>query len=441
MWKPQLENGKIRFRQIVDQIVTDIAAGTLQAGDRLPPQRELATSLNVKLSTVSRAYQEAARQRLVGGEVGRGTYVLKPGLDANLFAAPPAAPPVYDLTTAVPAAPPGDDSLAASLASLTPRDHAQLAGYPQQRLIERTRLAICDWLAWRGMERRPRIIVPCAGAHAALQALLLEKTRPGDPILVESFTFPGIKMVAKQLRLRLVPIEQDGEGVTPEGLDAAAGGSAARIAILVPTLQNPTGAVMGEARRRAVAAVAARHDLTVIEDDVYGPLGALPPLSGELGRRGVIVSSLSQTVLPGLRFGFVAGDDPDLEKLQESLPLTTWLMSPFSMLIGAKWIDSGVAQARVEWQRTEIAARWRQMLALLGPTDQLPAPHAWLRVKGDPDEMVDRCRAAGVGVVPAGMFAVGRKSAARIRICLTAAATRNDLGEALRILAGLGIRA
>lgn len=440
MWKPQLENGNVRFRQIVDQLITDIAAGRLQAGDRLPPQRELATSLNVKLSTVSRAYQEAARQRLVGGEVGRGTYVLGAGADATMFASRAPAPPVYDLSTTVPAAPPGDDALAVALAGLTPRDHADLAGYPPPRLIERTRLAIGDWLAWRGMERRPQIIVPCAGAHAALQALLLEKTRPGDPILVESFTFPGIMILAKQLRLRLVPVDQDGEGVTPEGLDAAAGGSAARIAILVPTLQNPTGAVMSEQRRRAVAAVAERHDLTVVEDDVYGPLGDLPPLSRDLGPRGIIISGLSQSVLPGLRFGFVAGDDRGLEKLQESLPLTTWLMSPFSMLIGSKWIDSGVAQERVEWQRTEIAARWRQMLAMLGPTDQPPAPHAWLRVAGDPDEMVARCRTAGVGVVSAGMFAAGRKSTARIRICLTAAATRNDLAEALRILAGLGIR-
>lgn len=440
MWKPQLENGDVRYRQIVDRLVSDIMAGTLRPGDRLPAQRELATALNVKLSTVSRAYQEAARQRLVGGEVGRGTYVLGSGAEAPIFASQLPAPPVYDLSTTVPAAPPGDDALAAALAALTPRDHADLAGYPPPRLVERTRRAIADWLAWRGMERQPKVIVPCAGAHAALQALLLEKTRPGDPILVESFTFPGIKILARQLRLRLVPVEQDGEGVTPAGLEAAAGGSAARIAILVPTLQNPTGAVMSEQRRRAVAAVAARHDLTVVEDDVYGPLGDLPPLSRDLGPRGVIVSGLSQSVLPGLRFGFVAGDDGSLGKLQENLHLTTWLMAPFSMLIGSNWIDSGFARQRVEWQRTEIAARWRQMLAALGPSDQPPAPHAWLRVDDDPEAAVGRCRAAGVGVVSASTFAAGRRSAPRIRICLTAPATRNDLGEALRILAGLGIR-
>ena len=69
-----------KYLAVADAIAEDISAGRLQPGTKLPPQRDLAWRLGVTVGTVSRAYTEAERQGLVRGEVGRGTYVLKPGL-------------------------------------------------------------------------------------------------------------------------------------------------------------------------------------------------------------------------------------------------------------------------------------------------------------------------------------------------------------------------
>lgn len=77
MWVPQLsEFSQPMYLSIADALARDISNGVLNEGDRLPTLRELATTLNVTPGTISRAYSEAHRRRLVQGEVGRGTYVL-----------------------------------------------------------------------------------------------------------------------------------------------------------------------------------------------------------------------------------------------------------------------------------------------------------------------------------------------------------------------------
>ena len=440
MWKPTLPEGNVRFRTIVDVLSRDIENGTLRAGDRLPPQRELAFALGVNLSTVSRAYQEAARRHLIGGEVGRGTYVLASSSEAKLFALKQSSRRSIDLSTNVPAPLEDDDVLVETMTRIGAAERRDITRYHRPELIERSRKAIVSWLQWRGLEERPKTIVPCAGAHAALQALLLEKTRPGDPVLVESFTFPGMKVLAKQLRLRLIPVETDIDGVIPEALEAAIGGSAARIAVLVPNLQNPTGAVMNDRRRREIAAIVERENVVVVEDDAYGSFAGRPPLARDLGGRGIVVSSLSKTVMPGLRFGFVAGSDEALEALHEGLHLTSWLMSPWSMLVGSTWIEDGTAFERADRQRAIIAERWERMVKVLGPSGQIPSPHVWLRVDDDAETAASRCHEKGVEVVAADLFASGRKTVPRIRACLTAAETLEDLDVALAVLAEIGAR-
>src|SRR5579883_2072988 len=67
-----------RYRAISEALAADIARSVLPPGTRLPTQRDLAWRLGVTVGTVSRAYAEAERRGLIGGEVGRGTYVRTP---------------------------------------------------------------------------------------------------------------------------------------------------------------------------------------------------------------------------------------------------------------------------------------------------------------------------------------------------------------------------
>jgi hypothetical protein len=74
-WKPNLEEATgPAYLAIADSLAESIAKGSLRVGDRLPPQRALAATLQIDFTTVSRGYAEAQRRGLIEARVGRGTY-------------------------------------------------------------------------------------------------------------------------------------------------------------------------------------------------------------------------------------------------------------------------------------------------------------------------------------------------------------------------------
>lgn len=201
-WLPDLSGrNRVKYLALVEAIADAVAAGDLKPGDRLPAHRDLAWRLGVNTSTITQAYREAARRHLVVGEVGRGTYVLADSAEATLFAlkAPEQgeAVDVIDLSTNVPAADPEDTALADSMtALLRTGETAVLAGYHPPALLRRAAAAGSRWLAERGLPARASDVIPCAGAQQGLLAVLLALAGPGETVLVEALTFPGMKALA-----------------------------------------------------------------------------------------------------------------------------------------------------------------------------------------------------------------------------------------------------
>ncbi len=434
------ERGLPLFKALAEAIGGAIAEGRLRPGDRLPTHRALAYELGVTTSTVTEAYREAARRRLVSGEVGRGTFVLAESREAELFAlGRRSTAERIDLSTNVPADLAGE-AIEAHLRAL-PGDLLRRAGhYPGADDLARARLAIAQFAQGRGLSLRPAEIVPCAGAQQALTVALLGLAGRGRDVLCEALAAPGIKAVARSLGLRLHPVPIDREGVEPEALRRAARASGAKVVVLVPALHNPTGAVMGPERRRAVAGAIRELDLSLIEDDVYGPLVDAPTLAAECWDRAVIASSLSKSVAPGLRFGWLAGGHPVLPELSRDIHLTAWSVAPIASALAVSLIESGAAGDLVRRQREEIAARHRLALATLGRgrgSGGMPGPHLWWGVTGCADKAAAAAGALGVDIVPGSTFAVGRAGSDHVRLCLTSVATRARLKEGLERLAGL----
>jgi DNA-binding transcriptional MocR family regulator len=263
-------------------------------------------------------------------------------------------------------------------------------------------------------------------------ALLALAARSKD-VLCEEATAPGVKAAARSLGLRLHPVAMVGQGIDPDALERAARASGARIVVLVPALQNPTGACMGEARRRAVAGVIRREGLSLVEDDVYGALQDEPTLSAEVWDRAVLVSGLSKTVAPGLRFGWLAGGHPALGEIARDIHLTAWSLAPLAAMLAVSLVESGDAGALVARQRDEIAARRRLAAKALGRArvEGYPAPHLWLPVAGGAEPAARAAAALGVDVVAGDVFAVRRLATGHLRLCLTAPPSRATLAEAL----------
>ena len=264
-----------------------------------------------------------------------------------------------------------------------------------------------------------------------------------EEVLCEALVYPGLNAVARHLRRRLHPIPMDGEGLLPGPFAQACRGGA-RLAVVSPTLHNPTTTTMSLERRRQLVAIARRWNVTIVEEDVYGLLDeeSPPPLAALAPERVIYLTGLSKTVAPGLRIGYLVFP-PDLRgRLRDTEHHTTWYVSPLSTALASRWLEDGTAWRRLLAQRSELAARHRLCARHLGAFDWRGTPrcpHVWLAAPpGGSESFTKRALAAGVVVVPASVFAAGRSVAEDgIRVSIGAAADRGTLAEGLARLARL----
>ena len=134
----------------------------------------------------------------------------------------------------------------------------------------RDRAAAASWLAPR-LDAAPDRIVIGNGTQALLR-LLFEQIAMPPVVLTEALSYGVIKEIARLAHVELAAVDIDSEGLIPEALDALAARTGARILYCNPTAHNPTTAIMPAPRRRVIGDIARRRGLTIIEDDVLGPL-------------------------------------------------------------------------------------------------------------------------------------------------------------------------
>ncbi|WP_407191706.1 aminotransferase class I/II-fold pyridoxal phosphate-dependent enzyme [Citrobacter amalonaticus] len=114
-----------------------------------------------------------------------------------------------------------------------------------------------------------------------------------------------MKSAARHLHLPLHGIMLDEQGIIPDEFDRMIRTTGARVVVLTPSLQNPTGAIMGLRRCSEIAGIINKYQIIMIEDDVYGGLIEQSPLSVLVPDRSVFISSFSKTVAAGLRLGYI----------------------------------------------------------------------------------------------------------------------------------------
>ncbi len=273
-----------RYLAIAEAISSDIAAGRLAPGDRLPPQRELAQRLSLDFTTVARGYVEASKRGLVESVVGRGTFVRRaamvrgepaPGRSRADFAM--NMPPEPEDPALIARMREGYASVAADLESLL--RYQGFGGSPADRD------AASAWLGRRALVPAQERIFVTPGAHPAMVGIFSLLAKAGETVLCEAITYPGVRSIAAQLGLQLVGIEMDQNGVIPEALEEGVRIHAPKAIYLNPTLQNPTTITIPERRRAEICTIARKHGVMIVEDDAYGfiqthgpaPLAAIAP--------------------------------------------------------------------------------------------------------------------------------------------------------------------
>jgi DNA-binding transcriptional MocR family regulator len=444
-WLPDLaERSKPAYLAIVDSIAAAVRSGRLLPGERLPTQRGLAAQLELDYTTVARAYGEARRRGLIEPAVGRGTFVRHP--KGGPARGDGVAAPV-DLSMNLPPEP-DDPALLERMRQGI--GHLQQLGdlrallrYQEFGGSPNDREAGIRWLAPRIGETAPDRLLVCPGAQSAILAALATLARPGDVVCTEALTYPGFRAQAAHCGVTLEGLPGDGAGIDPDAFAAACRSRAPKALYCNPTLQNPTTTTISEARRHAIAAVARRHGVAIIEDDAYGRLALAPPpafavLAPELT---FYISGMAKCVASGLRIAYiVAPDGRQSARLAETFHATTVMAAPLMAALATRWIADGTADAALAAIRRETMARQRLAAGLLDPAwmqTQPEALHFWLRLPAPWSRgvLLQHLRSAGIGVVVSDAFTVSGPPPEAARVCLGGPAGRAELKRALEILA------
>lgn len=371
-WLPDLESrtGPLYCR-IADGIEQAITEGTLAAGAKLPPQRNLAFDLGVTIGTVSRAYALARERGLVAGEIGRGTYV-------NALSGDGPAPLAADDVASGKGVPFRADGAGAMIrldstaapdvgqAAVIERLLGEIARRHPGELLDYIRHvpdtweeAGQHWLATAGWRPERADIVPTLGVHAAAMAIIAAVTAPGDRIAMEQLTYASVARGATVMGRRVVAVAADSDGFDPAEFEAVCAQQHPRLAFLSSAVANPTGVTMPAGRRATIGEIANRYNVWLIDDMIYDSLTRheIPPIAAFAPDRTFTIGGLSKSVAAGVRGGWAACPPHMAERVLVAQKLITG-GKPFLMAeLAARLVLSGEADLIRDSVREEIAAR------------------------------------------------------------------------------------
>ena len=429
------------YVELASEFEARIRSGVLPPGSQLPAQRDLAGERRLNVSTVTRAYRELQKQNLVIGSTRRGTIVTGRGLMPRVEREGSAG--TIDLTVNRPATDEFQNRLAASL-PLVAKDprFGGMQDYQPPEGPSWAREAGRRWIALNGFEPSTDDIVVTSGAQHALLAVISGLINPGDTIVSDRLTYYGLKALAQMYRFTIVGVGGDEEGMSARELEKVCRQTQIRAVFVVPSMHNPTVVTMSEQRRRQIAEIAERHDLLIIEDDVYGPMlgSRLPAISTMAPARTYYIAALSKAIAPGLRVGWLATPSGKALMMAEAIRTTAWMPAPLPLLVASRWLEDGTAMTIMKAQLAELKARHALVATMLGGCDfrsdprcmfiwlQLPAP--WLA-----EDFTANLRAYGVAVLTSSAFACDRQPVEHaVRINVGGAGSRDELATALRIV-------
>jgi len=451
-------NGRDSSAPLYEQVAVEISGlieqGTFRAGDRVPSIRQLSQRFAVSINTIMQAYAQLEDRRLIEARPQSGYYVLarapeigEPELPASATIVP-ATVAISDLCQQVlrnmmnsnllplfcsiphPRHMPVD-KLNRLLASESRRFPEQSVSYQMPPGCERLRVQIARRSLMAGVSAGPDEVLITSGCVEAVLLALRATCRAGDTIAVESpFYFNFLQLIAdlglKALEIPATPRE----GISIEALRYAIEQNRVKACLLIPNFSNPLGSLMPDERKRELVDLLGRHEIPLIEDDIYGDLAfgnKRPAAAKSFDRKGLVIycSSFSKTLAPGYRVGWtIAGRfQPEMERLKMMMNLAS--ASPPQLAI-AEFLATGGYDHHLRSIRRIYASNLSHMADAV--SRYFPAGTRMTRPGGGYMlwvEMPDSCCAIqlyqqalsrGISIAPGPIFSLADKYRSHIRL-------------------------
>lgn len=445
---------EIRYQQLADELSHSIRNGSFQAGDRLPGVRRQSRARGVSITTVIAAYRVLEDRGLIEVRDRSGFYVkTKPQIKVpaprilvtTMRPAPVTGqemvlqlikaandPAIVQLGAAVPA--PEFLPTAAIERALTraARHHrVRAANYEFSPGAPELRRQIARRLAEGGCPQDPDNLVITNGCQEALSLALRAVTRPGDLVALESPTFYGLLQVVESLGLEALEIPTHPQtGMSLEALELALSRWPVKACVATPNFSNPLGGCMPDDNKHQLVRMLAAREIPLIEDDIYGDLSFTqrrPSLCKSLAANGdvILCSSVSKTLSPGLRVGWIAPGrfQEQVEYMKYVLNLAT---PTVPQLVVAELLESGQYERHLRRVRQEYAqavARMTEAVIHYFPAGtKITRPQGgfvvWLELpeRVDSFDLARRALAQGVSIAPGPIFSASQKFRHFIRL-------------------------
>lgn len=382
MWKP-IHNTSISLQhQIINWMTEQIQLGNWGVGTKLPTQRQLAMQFEVNRSTIQQALEELKADGILEAKIGAGTFVANNSW--NLLAKKPQPNwqryidtsihkpndrtiqliNEYEQDSSIIRLGTGELSpkllptkkLTESLQKLT--FHEKDIGYSSPQGSDELRMAICQYVKKRGITTTPDNILIVSGALQALQLMALGLFESGSIVFQDSCSYLNSIHPFQSFGMRMKSIKRD------ESLEKTLCSfkkNRQSIYYTVPTLHNPTGTVWTAKEKQNFYEMCKSLRIPIIEDDVYAELLFDTPLPSikSLDSSGQVlyVSSVSKTLSPGLRIGWVIGPTPVIKRLADIKMQMDYGSSAISQKIVTYWLTSGLYEKHLAELGSQLKIR------------------------------------------------------------------------------------
>jgi len=392
-WKPTKANGPL-YKQIADYIRKKIGNGEWPVGSRIPSERALAQAFGVNRSTVVTALAELTAEGLLMGNSGSGTRVINntwtlmasgspPDWDSYVKAGihQPNLPTIQEINQAEFL--PGIVRLGTGEPSfeLYPGEKMQRIlhnvsakvdslGYLEPKGLLYLREQICSLVKKRGINASPASILIVSGALQALQLISVGILQRGSTVLMEKPSYLQSLHVFQSAGMQLVGLPMDEQGLMMSALLHCTRQQRGTILYTIPSFHNPTGIVMTAQRRHQLLSLCEKEQLPIIEDDVYRDLWldetAPPPLKAD-DKNGLVLylGSMSKSLSPGLRIGWLIGPEPVVNRLADLKMQMDYGASSLSQWAVAEFLTSGLYEEHLQDARESLRKRRETALAAL----------------------------------------------------------------------------
>jgi 2-aminoadipate transaminase len=445
------------YRQLYSHIRGLIDKGLLADGTKLPPTRELSETLGINRATVASAYRLLEEEGLLRGHVGRGSYINAPSQPSEpIGVTAPAVEAAISFTTARPSEElfPVEEFRQCAREVL---DHADLAsilqlGSPLGFAPLRDHLR--EELRRTGALQSSDDVMITSGCQQALDLVRRTLIAPGELAVVEEPVYPGLREIFHRAGIRLAGIRMTTGGIDLQQLQVQLRRERARLLVVTPDFQNPTGCTMPFDQRQRLLDIAAQAGVTIIEISAYSALryhGEPVPSLKELdrGHRVIQLGSYSKIAFPGLRIGWIVAARDAIEKLSEAKHWTDLHSEQLSQAVLLRFSESGRLEAHR--RRVITAGRERLVVTLEALRRQMPqgtthtepvgGMNVWVRLPGlDSADLLHHAVEHGVSFLPGRYFGVSQPDPSGLRLSFAGLPPRQII-KGIEILGDLAHRA